>query len=605
MAALERHWRRLFPSNPTIPSFLLAKSSPLNATQQALFSSYISARTLSAPAHLQHFCAAANLFCDLKTPANVTHDLSTDADFAVYNNNQFRRYQSGGTFDGDRFTNYSVDANVAHDSFLRYGQDANGRSLDFRTYEDNTNVAGSGFQAYARGSNGVSPRFQTYSDNSNVQRQDFASYGRDSSDIVQDFSSYSENSNVIRNGFKEYASGANGAISTFSAYATHSNIITNKFTTYDDASNGGSGTFNNYADGGNVVKNDFSRYAGGDGNEGSEEFSSYAGDKSGSPENVFTSYGRGENTPTERFTGYGNSSSPSTTEFVEYNRDAAGTASATFMTYVGAPNDTTFKNYFKSSASFNDYQNDSSAGVNQLLGKKTRRRWRGVGAGKFFREADLVTGNKIPLPDIRDKMPKRSFLPRYLADSLPFNSTKLSDLMAILGAGTMRGSMAHTVQECERAPSKGETKRCVRSLEDMAEFAASVLGESAWASQTESTAGSGTEVIVGQVAARKGATHSVSCHQSLFPYLVYYCHAVPRVRVYDVELLVGNDGDRGGNTKKNEPPTTTNHAVAICHLDTSQWAAGHAAFIALGPGPGKIEVCHFIFENDLIWVGRT
>ncbi|GLJ40908.1 hypothetical protein SUGI_0846260 [Cryptomeria japonica] len=45
-----------------------------------------------------------------------------------------------------------------------------------------------------------------------------------------------------------------------------------------------------------------------------------------------------------------------------------------------------------------------------------------------------------------------------------------------------------------------------------------------------------------------------------------------------------------------------NEGVAICHLDTRQWSAKHAAFVALGHEPGEIEVCHWIFENDLVWV---
>ncbi|KAJ9567935.1 hypothetical protein OSB04_003901 [Centaurea solstitialis] len=29
------------------------------------------------------------------------------------------------------------------------------------------------------------------------------------------------------------------------------------------------------------------------------------------------------------------------------------------------------------------------------------------------------------------------------------------------------------------------------------------------------------------------------------------------------------------------------------------WSPGHGAFVALGSGPGRIEVCHWIFENDM------
>ncbi|KAI8564715.1 hypothetical protein RHMOL_Rhmol03G0203000 [Rhododendron molle] len=92
--------------------------------------------------------------------------------------------------------------------------------------------------------------------------------------------------------------------------------------------------------------------------------------------------------------------------------------------------------------------------------------------------------------------------------------------------------------------------------------------------------------MIGKVRAINDGT-AVSCHQILFPYLLYYCHTVPEVRVYQAEIL-----DPKTNIK-------INHAVALCHLDTSSWSADHGAFLALGYGPGKIEVCHWVFQNDM------
>ncbi|KAE9452961.1 hypothetical protein C3L33_15135, partial [Rhododendron williamsianum] len=91
--------------------------------------------------------------------------------------------------------------------------------------------------------------------------------------------------------------------------------------------------------------------------------------------------------------------------------------------------------------------------------------------------------------------------------------------------------------------------------------------------------GSNKDVMIGKVSGINGGkvTKSVSCHQSLFPYLLYYCHSVLKVRVYEVDIL--------------DPKTKAkiNHGVAICHVDTSPWSVGHVAFMALGSGPGKIE----------------
>ncbi|KHN27019.1 Polygalacturonase 1 beta-like protein 3 [Glycine soja] len=50
-----------------------------------------------------------------------------------------------------------------------------------------------------------------------------------------------------------------------------------------------------------------------------------------------------------------------------------------------------------------------------------------------------------------------------------------------------------------------------------------------------------------------------------------------------------------------ESKTKINHEVAIYHLDTTVWSPTHNAFVALVLGPGQIEMCHWIFENDTTW----
>ncbi|KAI8528302.1 hypothetical protein RHMOL_Rhmol12G0139700 [Rhododendron molle] len=131
--------------------------------------------------------------------------------------------------------------------------------------------------------------------------------------------------------------------------------------------------------------------------------------------------------------------------------------------------------------------------------------------------------------------------------------------------------LAAAVSECQRAPSAGETKRCVGSVEDMIDFSISVLGHNVVVRTTENMEGSKKDVLIRKVSRINGGkvTKSVSCHQSLFPYLLYYCHSVLKVRVYEADIL--------------DPKTKAkiNHGVAICHVDTSSWSAGHVAFMAL------------------------
>ena len=82
---------------------------------------------------------------------------------------------------------------------------------------------------------------------------------------------------------------------------------------------------------------------------------------------------------------------------------------------------------------------------------------------------------------------------------------------------------------------------------------------------------------------------SFTCHQLLFPYLLYYCHSVPKVPVYQVDILDPNSKAK------------INNNVVICHLNTSSWNPTHEAFLALGLAPSQIEVCHWVFQNDITW----
>ncbi|KAI3825685.1 hypothetical protein L1987_07240 [Smallanthus sonchifolius] len=190
----------------------------------------------------------------------------------------------------------------------------------------------------------------------------------------------------------------------------------------------------------------------------------------------------------------------------------------------------------------------------------------------------LKKGTVMMMPDIVDKYPRRSFLPRAITSKLPFATGKLSDMKEVFGA---QDRSILTLSECERAPSPGETKRCVGSIEDMIDFALSVFGHEVVVRTTENIRGSKKEVMIGEVKGINGGklTKSISCHQSLYPYLLYYCHSVPKVRVYVAEIL-----DVSSKAK-------INTGVAICHIDTSSWSPGPGAFVALGSGPGGIEVC--------------
>ncbi|KAF8017820.1 hypothetical protein BT93_H2887 [Corymbia citriodora subsp. variegata] len=223
---------------------------------------------------------------------------------------------------------------------------------------------------------------------------------------------------------------------------------------------------------------------------------------------------------------------------------------------------------------------------------------RGVEPGKYFRESMLRSGNGIRMPDLRVKTPKRSFLPRSISSGLPFSTSKLAKLKQIFHAGAdsnMEKIMIRTLSQCEKAPTQGETKRCVSSFEGMIDFATSILGHDIKLHSMESVGGSKREVLIGRVKRIDGSKSSapVACHETLFPYMVYYCHTFPTLRVYEADIL-----DPVSKAK-------INHGVALCHMDTSIWNPNHEAFLQLGSGPGRIEACHWVYGDYGVWTGAN
>ncbi|KAA8529583.1 hypothetical protein F0562_034317 [Nyssa sinensis] len=584
-ASLIRYWNKQISNNLPKPSFLLNKASPLSAVESATFTKLADQNALST--QLSSFCSSANLLCfpDL-SPSLEKHD--ENVNFASYLNKNFTNYGTSRLGGLDSFKNYSDGDNLPVDSFRRYSRDSTGHGDKFANYAPDANVVDQSFNTYGTDATGGTGEFKNYNHFVNVPNLRFTSYSADGNGRLQSFSSYTEDANAGDQSFSNYGKNGNGAANDFSGYGKDSNVMGSTFSGYGETANGASDTFTSYGSDGNVPENNFRNYGDG-GNSAIDTFMNYR-DQSNVGDDSFQSYAKNSNGAKANFVNYGQSFNEGTDKFSGYGDGALG-QSIGFKIY-GVNN--TFKDYAKKGVTFGRYINDSSTKLASSLASSGKPVNRWVEPGKFFRERMLKTGTVMPMPDIRDKMPKRSFLPRVILSKIPFSTSKLSELKQIFHASensSMESILADALSECERAPTRDETKRCVGSVEDMIDFATSVLGRNVVIRTTESTQGSKQNVMIGRVNGINGGkvTKSVSCHQSLFPYLLYYCHSVPKVRVYEADLL--------------DPKTKAkiNHGVAICHLDTSAWSAGHGAFMALGSGPGKIEVCHWIFENDMTW----
>ncbi|KAM1147240.1 hypothetical protein ACFX19_039675 [Malus domestica] len=592
-ASLNRYWDTHISNNLPKPAFLFAKASQLDPVNSTILTKLAAQNSLSS--HFTSFCSLANLCCSFDSSAE-THqqDIATrhpkKANFAVYADKNFANYGSSQLGGVDSFKNYSEELNSPRDSFKKYSKGSHSHLEKFTSYAQDANVANANFTSYGADSGGGSGEFTSYDDRVNVHSLGFTSYVSNANDHRLSFTAYGHDTNSGSESFARYGKSGNSNPNQFTRYAEGSNIIGSGFTGYGKSGNGQNNSFTGYGQSSNNPHNNFKSYGAG-GNAGLNGFSNYrswatVGD------DTFQSYARNSNSGKVRFSTYGKSFNPGNDSFKEYGAGSKGRTTVGFKTYgLGR----SFKDYAKKGVTFAEYNDLSSVGSHSTEKESSGsavNRW--VEPGKFFRESMLRQGNVMVMPDIRDRMPERSFLPRGILSKLPFSTLRMSEIKEIFHApenSAMERVLTNALAECERDPSTGETKRCVGSVEDMIDFAVSVLDRNVVVRTTENVSGSKRKVMIGAVSGINSGniTKSVSCHQSLYPYLLYYCHSVPRVRVYEADIL------------DVESKSKINHGVAICHIDTSSWSPGHGAFVALGSSPGKIEVCHWIFENDMTW----
>ncbi|XP_042477206.1 BURP domain-containing protein BNM2C [Macadamia integrifolia] len=221
----------------------------------------------------------------------------------------------------------------------------------------------------------------------------------------------------------------------------------------------------------------------------------------------------------------------------------------------------------------------------------------------FFSTNDFKLGKKMPLyfPSARDhpSHPTSHFLSREEADSIPFSSTKLSDLLQIfsISKGSPQAeAIEKTLRECETKAVEGETKFCATSLESMLDFVHNILASSSSfnAMNTKIYRYSSQVAVlqnytIDKVPIEIWVPKQVGCHPLSYPYAVFYCHQTTNTKLYKVSLM----GELSGEKVE---------AVAVCHMETSSWNPNHVSFKVLGIKPGDGPVCHFFPEGHLVWI---
>ncbi|KAJ3701081.1 hypothetical protein LUZ61_004786 [Rhynchospora tenuis] len=206
----------------------------------------------------------------------------------------------------------------------------------------------------------------------------------------------------------------------------------------------------------------------------------------------------------------------------------------------------------------------------------------------FFLEKSLQPGATMTL-HFTHTTAGASFLPRQVADSIPFSSSKLPDILSRLSvspSSEMASSIKKTIAECEAKPLAGELKLCATSLESMVDFAKSGLKCSNLRAMSTSVAKADSPkqkyTITGLNKVK--ASELVACHAQGYAYAVFHCHTTT-ASAYTVSLT-GADG-------------TKVQAPAACHMDAA--ASDLVAYKNLGVKPGTVPVCHFFPQDDLLW----
>ncbi|XP_050363041.1 BURP domain-containing protein 11-like [Argentina anserina] len=214
----------------------------------------------------------------------------------------------------------------------------------------------------------------------------------------------------------------------------------------------------------------------------------------------------------------------------------------------------------------------------------------------FFTLVDFHKGCTMPL-----NFPNQNhspFLPRETADSLPFSTSQLPQLLQLFSIprdSREARHMAYTLDQCEQTPIKGETKFCATSLESMNDFVHKIIGSGIKLSILSTTHPSTSTSITQKYTILKKpkrviASKMVFCHPVPYPYAVFFCHHFETDTRFFQVSLGGENGD-------------TVEAVAVCHMDTSDWDSNLSLFRDLGIKAGASSpVCHFLPENHLAWI---
>ncbi|KAJ1269007.1 hypothetical protein BS78_07G177200 [Paspalum vaginatum] len=210
----------------------------------------------------------------------------------------------------------------------------------------------------------------------------------------------------------------------------------------------------------------------------------------------------------------------------------------------------------------------------------------------FFHEEAVRVGERLLFYFPAAAPAALGLLPRHVADSIPFATAALPEVLALLGvspSAAKAAGMAETLRTCELPPLDGEPMFCATSMEALVEQAKEALGNNDVRAVTSTLprAGAPLQRYTVRAVRRVDGVSFVACHDEVYPYTVYRCHGTGPARAYMVEM----EGARGGAVT----------VATVCHTDTSLWNPDHVSFKLLGTKPGGTPVCHLMPYGHIIW----
>ncbi|XP_010248291.1 PREDICTED: BURP domain protein RD22-like [Nelumbo nucifera] len=213
----------------------------------------------------------------------------------------------------------------------------------------------------------------------------------------------------------------------------------------------------------------------------------------------------------------------------------------------------------------------------------------------YFLEESLYSGKEMTL-EVSGDYTRATLLSRQVADSIPFSSNKLPDILdefSIEPGSIQAEAIEETITACERSTEDNEEEamHCTTSLESMIDWSISKLGKNITAVGTEVDGENRHKnhftISRSSGVKQMGEGNQVVCHGMTYPYAVYYCHVIHGTRSYMVPMVAA-DGTKA-------------KAVAVCHIDTKEFSPDHVAFKLLNVKPGSVPVCHFLPDDTIFW----